>query len=409
MNTSTKRGAMLALVVGTFLSGSIAAANPEPRVVQVNCSNGNTLAKALDRGNEDRALIVLVQGVCNETVTIERSDVTLRGEPGAAINGPDAAVDAVTVRADRVTIENLVVSGGKNGIVASGAGNFTVRGTTVQSTGRTGILVVGGSGATIDASTVQSNPRDGVSTEGSQVTLMNSTVRQNGRIGVFIGTNTSGRIGLDSVNESAGNTITQNGANGIGVALGGSALIGNNSVTFNGTDPASTVGRFGIAVTGASADILGGNTIANNAAQGVFLRGASVTIGNVTFPFTSVNTITGNGGPTAQGGVFAFLGSSLVIRDAVITGNQGMGLGLSTRSVAQIFNTQIQGTVSTGPGSGDGIRLVLGSSLLPSTPPSVVTGNAGAGLTCFGDSAAINTALLGSAGNGAPDTVCNPF
>jgi parallel beta-helix repeat protein len=409
MNTGAKRGAILALVAGAFLSGSIAAANPEPRVVQVNCSNGKTLAKALERGNEDRPLLVLVQGVCNETVTIERSDVTLRGEAGAAINGPDAALDTLTVRADRVTIENLVVSGGRNGIVASGAGNVVIRGTTVQSTGRTGILVVGGSGAIIDASTVQSNPRDGVSTEGSQVTIMNSTVRQNARTGVLIATNTSGRIGLDPVNEAAGNTITQNGGSGVSVTAGGSALIGNNSITFNGTDPASIVGRSGISVTGASADILGGNTVANNAGQGIFLRGASVTIGSVTFPFTSVNTISGNGSATAQGGVSAFLGSSLVVRDAVITGNQGTGVVLSTRSVAQIFNTLVQGTVSTGPGTGDGIRLVLGSSLLPTTPASVVTGNAGAGISCFGDSAAVNTVLLGSAGNGAPDTICNPF
>ena len=122
-----------------------------------------------------------------------------------------------------------------------------------------------------------------------------------------------------------------------------------------------------------------------------------------------MNTISGNGGPTATGGVALFLGSSIVIRDAVITGNQGMGVTLSMRSVAQIFNTQIQGTVATGPGTGDGIRLVLGSSLLPTSPASVVTGNAGPGLSCFGDSAAVNTFLLGSAGNGAPDTPCNPF
>jgi parallel beta-helix repeat protein len=409
MNTGTKRGAILALVAGAFLGGSLAAANPEPRIVQVNCSNGKTLARALERGNEDRPLLVLVQGVCNETVTVERTDVTLRGEAGAAINGPDPALDALTIRADRVAIENLVVSGGRNGIVASGAGNAVIRGTTVQSTGRTGILVLWGSGAIIDASTVQSNPRDGVSTEGSQVTLMNSTVRQNARIGVLIGTNTSGRIGLDPANEAAGNTITQNGASGLSVTAGGSALIGNNSITFNGADPASTAGRAGISVTGASADILGGNTVDNNAGQGIFMRGSSVTIGSAGFPFTGVNTIAGNGSPTAQGGVSAFLGSSLVIRDAVINGNQGLGVVLSTRSVAQIFNTQIQGTVSTGPGTGDGIRLVLGSSLLPTSPPSVVTGNAGAGLTCFGDSAVANTTLLGSAGNGAPDTPCNSF
>jgi hypothetical protein len=407
MNIDTKRGAILALAAGVFLSGPVAA-SPAARTVEVNCSSGKTLAAALERSGEG-PLLVLVQGVCNETVVIERADVTLRGEAGAAINGPDPALDALTIRADRVSIENLVVSGGRNGIVAEGAGNAVVRGTTVQSTGRTGILVVWGSGMLIDGSTVQSNPRDGVSAEGSQLTLINSTVRQNARIGVLLSSATSARIGIDHANNPAASTITQNGSNGISINTGSGAIVGNSNITFNGADLATTSGRFGITVNGASADIAGGNTIANNSGTGIFLRSATATIGVLVFGPTSVNTLTGNGSPTSQGGVQAFLNSSLVIRDAVITGNQGVGVILSTRSVAQILNTQVQGTASVGPGSGDGIRLVLGSSLLPSTPPSSVSGNAGAGLTCFGDSAAINVALLGSAGNGLPDTICNSF
>ena len=407
MNTGTKRKVIVALLAGAFLSGAVAAANPEPKVVQINCSDGKTLAKALERGNEDRPLLVLVQGVCNETVVVERADVTLRGEAGAAINGPDAGLDALTIRADRVSVENLVVSGGRNGIVASGAGNFVIRGTTVQSTGRTGVLVVFGSAATIDGSTVQSNPRDGISSEGSALTLMNSTVRQNARNGVLVATSTSGRIGLDPANNPAGNTITENGGTGLAITAGAAALIGNNTITFNGTDPASTAGRSGIGVTGGAADILGGNTIANNSGQGVFLRGASVTIGSVNFPFTGVNTITGNGSATAQGGVFAFLGSSLVIRDAVITGNQGVGVGLSTRSVGQIFNTQIQGTVAVSPGTGNGIGLFLGSSLLTGNPAPASTGNAGAGIVCAGSSALAG--FVNSSGNGMPDSACSPL
>src|SRR6185295_4009850 len=140
MNTSAKRGAILALVAGAFVSSSIAAANPEPRVVQVDCSNGKTLAKALERGNEDRPLLVLVSGTCNEHVAVERSDVTLRGEAGAAINGPDPSLNVIEITASRVAVEGLVVTGGRNGIFVTGAGPVTVRGTAVQSTGRSGIV-----------------------------------------------------------------------------------------------------------------------------------------------------------------------------------------------------------------------------------------------------------------------------
>jgi hypothetical protein len=201
--------------------------------------------------------------------------------------------------------------------------------------------------------------------------------------------------------------ISLNGGSGVSMS-GATAIIGNNSIMQNGTDSALPT-RTGITVSQSTADIPGGNTIANNAGQGVFVTRGSVQIGGTSFNFPSTNTITGNGNPAQAGGVSGFLAASIVIRDATISGNQGYGVILSMRSQAQIFNSRIQNNVAAGTSPGDGIRLVLGSSLLPTAPASVVTGNAGAGLSCFGDSAAVSPFLLGSAGNGLPDTVCNPF
>ena len=275
MNKATTR-AILALIAGTFLGSAAVAANSEPRTVTVNCSAGKTLAKALERGNEDRPLLILVRGTCNENVTVDRDDVTLRGEPGfaGAIVGPDAGLDTVTVLSSRVAIEDLAISGGRNGIVSGGAGRLAVRGSTVQSTGRTGIVVGSSSGATIDGSTIQLNPRDGVSVEGSQATVINSTVSQNGRVGIFVGTASAVRIGIDNQNNAAATTVSQNGANGVNVFMG-AALIANSSITQNGADPASTAGRAGIGVTQGTADIAGSNTISNNAGQGVFARSST--------------------------------------------------------------------------------------------------------------------------------------
>ena len=134
---------------------------------------------------------------------------------------------------------------------------------------------------------MQSNPRDGVSSEGSQVTIINSTVRQNGRIGVFIATGTSGRIGLDTTNNAAGNTITpERRERHRHRRPAARRLIGNNSITFNGTDPASTAGRSGhLRRRVRVADIIGGNTIADNAGAGrSSSAGASVPIGSTAFP-----------------------------------------------------------------------------------------------------------------------------
>jgi len=150
-----------------------------------------------------------------------------------------------------------------------------------------------------------------------------------------------------------------------------------------------------------SADIWGGNVISGNTGQGIFTRGASVQIGfpPSDFPET-VNTITGNGSAASPGGIFAFLGSAMLIRNAMISGNKGFGLGLSVRSHAQMANTTIQNNVAAGSNPGDGIRLIFGSGLFITTPNSTVTGNAGWGVQCTdGESSVINTSLLTIAGN----------
>ncbi len=109
---------------------------------------------------------------------------------------------------------------------------------------------------------------------------------------------------------------------------------------------------------------------------------SSAQIGDVNFGLTSVNKITGNGNSASQGGISGFLGSSLAIRDAEITGNVGAGVIASTRTSIQIQSTTIQNNVAFAPGTGDGIRLLLGSALFAQAPAGTVTGNAGFGLLC---------------------------
>jgi hypothetical protein len=392
----------------------------------VDCTRGETIAKALAQGNESQPLLVMVRGTCNESVLIDRSDVTLRGEAGfgGAINGPDPAVDTLTVTANRVGIEDLSIGGGRNGITGIGAASLNVRNTTVQSTGRTGIVYSSGSSGVVEGCTVRLNTRDGVTVDTATATIISSSVSQNLRGGIFVGTGGSARIGIDQRNLGAGNTIDQNGATGVTIVDGGQVLMGMNQITGNGTDAASTAGRFGIFVGRGIADIVGGNTISGNAGQGIFAGSATLVIGNPAVGLSSVNTITGNGSTASPGGVFAFLGSAVTIRDAVISGNNGPGLAFSLRSHGQIFNSTIQdnltiGTCPPAPGSppcntGDGIRLIFGSALLPSTPTTVVSGNAGFGISCTdGESSILNTSLpaLSISGNALGDVsgLCTGF
>jgi len=122
----------------------------------------------------------------------------------------------------------------------------------------------------------------------------------------------------------------------------------------------------------------------------------------------------------SQGGVFAFNGSSVTIRDAVISNNASFGVSVSLKSSAQIASSTIQNN-TTIPGplpgtliGGDGIRLVFGSGLFAVTPNSSVTGNAGFGVICTdGESSVIGTGplavVLGISGNTGGGVACTGF
>ncbi len=380
-----------------IVAGSTAVAAEPVMTVTVDCIRGETIAKALALGDERKPLIVVVRGTCNESVTIDRSDVTLRGEPGfgSAINGPDSATDTVAVKANRVTVENLEITGGQTGVIGIAAGGLMVRSVTVQFTGRNGIAYSSGSSGIIDGCTVQSNVRDGVVIESSSATITNCNISKN-RNGISVITGGSARIGIDNRNVPAANTISQNVQAGVAIVLGGQTIMAMNQITGNGT--------FGVFVSQGTANIAGLNNISGNIGQGINATSATVQIGNPAFGFSTVNRIEGNGNAASPGGVFGFIGTVMVIRDAVISGNNGFGLILSLRSEAQVSSSTIRNNVPVGQYPGDGIRLVMGSGLFATTPNSNVSGNAGRGLQCTdGESSVINTILLGLSGNSAGD------
>jgi len=353
----------------------------------VDCGAGHTVSQALATG----ATQINISGTCTESLNVDRDGVTLHGEPGATIRGPDADVNTINVRGNRVTIDGLTVTGGRNGITGLGAANLSVRNCNAQSTGRTGIAYVNGSSGTVDGCMVQSNARDGIAVDGAQVTITNSTVTNNVRNGVLIVNGSTARVGLTDRNVAAGNAITQNGATGVTVAQGSQSTIAMNTITDNGTNP--NFPRQGVSVSLSAASISGGNTISRNAGQGVFAgTGATVLLGDLGPGLTTtVNTISSNGNSANPGGVFVFLGSTMVVRDALIEQNNGPGLAYSTRSTGQLISSTIRNNLNIGTNTGDGIRLILGSALLPATPATTISGNAGFGVQCQGNqSIAVN-------------------
>ena len=53
--------------------------------MRVECAAGQTIARALQRGDERKPLTVVISGTCNESVTIDRDDQTSAKTPSADV------------------------------------------------------------------------------------------------------------------------------------------------------------------------------------------------------------------------------------------------------------------------------------------------------------------------------------
>ena len=259
----------------------------------------------------------------------------------------------------------------------------------------------------VDNTLVTGNARDGVAIDAASGTVINSQINNNGRMGIGVFTNGSARIGVDNFSNPGINIISTNAWNGIHIVFGSTALIAMNQIIGNGTstDPAAI--KNGVNLASASADFIGGNMISGNTGTGVNLVRSSAIFGDALFGFSTVNTVSGNG----NSGIFAFLGSSLTLRDAIISDNTVFGVTLQLNSSAQIVSTTIRNTRATVPGTGDGVRISQGSSLLSSPPIGSVTGNAGFGLACNDfESSAVGSLGIGL-GNllGSVSPLCSGF
>src|SRR5580765_2569575 len=84
--------------------------------VSVDCDAGETIAKALTKGDERKPLLIQISGTCSENVLIDRNDVVLASTSGGTVRGTDPAINVIVVTASRVTIDGLTVTGGRNGI-----------------------------------------------------------------------------------------------------------------------------------------------------------------------------------------------------------------------------------------------------------------------------------------------------
>jgi parallel beta-helix repeat protein len=361
-----------------------------PTTILVDCDNGETITDALQQLGDP--LTIQVKGTCNENVEIVRNDVTLIAHPsGGTVNGGlTADKHTINVRASRIVIDGLTLTGGRTGV----NGGAMIRNCTIQNTVWNGVSFYHGGNGTVDNCQIKNNPHHGIVIEGGSGTVINSTISSNAGLGIVINPGGSARIGITDRNQYAGNTISNNGSNGIHIAFSGSAFIGGNTISGNGADPDAYWGRYGIGVFFASADLVGYNRITGNKGTGVFAKNSTVLIGDGGFGLpigapgedpNYANMITGNGTVSPNwGGVYGYLGTSLDIRYATISGNTGDGVILRLRSTARMYDDTINNNTGNGIllDQGGGLRLQGPEQNPPVTPVTAKGNGSGLALQC---------------------------
>lgn len=323
-------------VAGALLAaGMVAPVSAQTLSFTVDCASGQSIEQAVTRGDARKPLLLIVRGTCNESVTISRDDVTLRGDPqvGGTVVGVTGR-DTILISASRVNIEDLNVVGGNIGIRLQGPFFAGVSNSSVRDTSGNGILVRAGDIA-ISGTTVDGAGNSALALHrGASARVLNSRFLNSRYAGVFANTNSTADV--------SGSEMTANGSHGAQFEGSSHGTLRNNLISGNAAS--------GIVVSESQATIAE-NTITTNGAHGVLAQ-AAATVG------LSGNTISAN----EQSGVVGYLGPTLVLYPNDISGNGGNGVFCRANCTLQISGATITD-------NGDiGVSVMLASRVIFSGP-----------------------------------------
>jgi parallel beta-helix repeat protein len=235
------RPASAAFVAGVCFSAVFAHA----ATVSVDCDAGNTIMAAV--GVVKPGDTLLVSGTCKEQVNIapEVVRITLDGQKKTTIQHPGGAAASPHTfynRGKEITIKGFTVTGGMDGIHLSGPASAVIDGNVVVKNAGRGIHIDKGSIARILNTTVQENGLIGIDVTGASYAyigvfiprvpaLSPNTIRNNGGPGINIERTSGAWI--------VGNTISNNKESGIVVHRNAQADVIANVINGNGGDAIS--------------------------------------------------------------------------------------------------------------------------------------------------------------------------
>lgn len=308
----------------------------------VNCNAGEKVQDALDRAPKGATrVIVTIDGVCNENVSIDRDDVWLQG--ASQQSGLQASGEFVLLLtgAMRVEINNLTITGtGDNqGLGARNGSSFRSNYLVVKNTGQNAINVSRNSVGFFQHLSLQGGSNNGAWVfRGGEITVQGGEIRDYTGYGVL---SDGGNVALNDV------SVQRNGTGAMAQNGGKLWLLGATTVE-------SSIG-FGVSiVNGSSADISGpevkisssGNSALNvDSGSALWLRnGARVTnnpnVTGITVGNGSALTISNHA--VVEGSTFGIDvhgGSSALITDgSEIRDNDVNGIGIQDTSMVS-FNS----------------------------------------------------------------------
>lgn len=243
---------------------------PDPIEVTVICGSGSINDALSQYTGATAPLILTINGNCDETVTIQRNNVTLRG----ATNSDGLALSAAATPAigalpglSGITIENMTLdlAGGGFAILSSNS-SFTVNNVTFNNA-NIGVLVVNLGRVMINNSIID-GPGIGTGVLAGNLgsVQLGSTTVRNSAIGVYANSNADVFLG-----DFTGNvTLIEDNNIGVWIYNSSNISLGNVEISNNGTGievfPNDTMAINANLITG------GGGYIKNNTGIGIILH-----------------------------------------------------------------------------------------------------------------------------------------
>jgi len=349
------------MIMKWMKAGLLFAAVPIFAAVPFNCEHGRSLQVAIDCAAPGETL--QLSGTCSGPLLIKGKSLTLAGKPGAVVDG--SGQDAITVIGPaHVTLSNLTVQNGQNGINASGGAELSILNTKVQKNKVMGILLSGASSAALSGAATDLNGVNGIDAEGSSASRVNGSYESssNGVFGVNINGSSSFTLSGAQVSVSQNTLGIQIGTSASAfisdaattvnvsrnVTTGLTIVSGAHMVDFGGAINTTGNGVHGVSVdskAGLDLDAAATLTSSGNAQDGVHLEETSVlTMFNTTAFSGAPGTTTINSQNNLGNGISILTGSNLtVIHQAALnsTGNAGDGIQVDNGSGLTLIQSNV--------------------------------------------------------------------